>query len=135
MLTWWGFCFGVEYMPRRPKKPCAYPGCPELIEAGQRFCEKHEKQEQRRQDQQRGSSAQRGYGARWQRARKQYLARNPLCVECLKDGRVVPATVVDHIIPHRGDQELFWSEDNWQSLCKQCHDRKTAKEDGGFGKG
>ena len=24
-------------MPRKPKHPCAYPGCPGLIEAGQRY--------------------------------------------------------------------------------------------------
>jgi 5-methylcytosine-specific restriction protein A len=23
---------------------------------------------------------------------------------------------------------LFWDEDNWQALCKPCHDRKTAVE-------
>ena len=36
---------------------------------------------------------------------------------------------VDHIIPHRGDQKLFWDRNNWQALCKPCHDRKTGKED------
>jgi 5-methylcytosine-specific restriction enzyme A len=43
-----------------------------------------------------------------------------------------PAVLVDHIEPHRGNQGLFWSESNWQSLCKECHDTKTAKHDGGF---
>ena len=33
--------------------------------------------------------------------------------------------LLDHIIPHRGDQKLFWDEQNWQPLCKDCHDRKT----------
>ncbi|WP_304879789.1 HNH endonuclease [uncultured Parasutterella sp.] len=28
---------------------------------------------------------------------------------------------------------MFWDESNWQALCKRCHDRKTAAEDGGFG--
>jgi 5-methylcytosine-specific restriction protein A len=41
--------------------------------------------------------------------------------------------VVDHIIPHRGDQALFWDEENWQPLCLVCHNAKTAREDGGFG--
>ncbi|WP_390622926.1 HNH endonuclease [Ralstonia syzygii] len=45
---------------------------------------------------------------------------------------MVPATVVDHIVPHKGDQHLFWRRSNWQALCKACHDRKTAREDGGF---
>ena len=43
----------------------------------------------------------------------------------MKYGMLTPATVVDHVIPHRGDQKLFWDEDNWQALCKSCHDRKT----------
>ena len=41
------------------------------------------------------------------------------------EGKVVPAIVVDHIIPHRGNQRLFWDMKNWQPLCKDCHDRKT----------
>lgn len=70
----------------------------------------------------RASSSQRGYGSRWQKARITYLARNPDCVMCGKK-----ATVVDHIIPHKGDQQLFWdSASNWQSLCKICHDKAKA---------
>lgn len=44
------------------------------------------------------------------------------------------ASIVDHIIPHKGDKQLFWDRDNWQPLCKKHHDRKTATEDGGFGR-
>lgn len=39
-----------------------------------------------------------------------------------KLGQVVLAEIVDHIKPHRGDMALFWDSDNWQSLCKHCHD-------------
>ena len=39
------------------------------------------------------------------------------------------AAVVDHIIPHRGDEKMFWDEANWQALCKRCHDKKTMTED------
>lgn len=84
-------------------------------------------------EQVRGTSAQRGYGSRWQKARRTYLDRNPLCVHCTAEGKTVVATVVDHIIPHKNDQALFWDTANWQALCKACHDRKTATEDGGFG--
>lgn len=68
------------------------------------------------------SSTQRGYGYRWQQERKTYLKLNPLCVFCAKDSKVEEANVVDHIIPHKGDEELFWDTDNWQALCKHCHD-------------
>ncbi|WP_330410731.1 HNH endonuclease signature motif containing protein [Lachnotalea glycerini] len=52
-----------------------------------------------------------------------------MCVRCRERGKLVKATVVDHIIPHRGNEELFWAESNWQALCKNCHDRKTMTED------
>lgn len=74
----------------------------------------------------RETSAKRGYGYKWASARKGFLQRNPLCLHCQRDGRTVPATEVDHIIPHRGNQDLFWDVDNWQALCKSHHSRKTA---------
>jgi 5-methylcytosine-specific restriction protein A len=55
-------------------------------------------------------------------------------VRCSDDGLLVAAQVVDHKVPHRGDTVLFWEHTNWQSLCKRCHDMKTATEDGGFGR-
>ena len=82
----------------------------------------------------RGSAHSRGYGRKWREARLGYLQKHPLCVHCLARGHVVAATVVDHIVPHRGDPVLFWSsETNWQALCATCHNTATAKYDGGFG--
>ncbi|WP_460274261.1 HNH endonuclease signature motif containing protein [Celeribacter sp. ULVN23_4] len=48
----------------------------------------------------------------------------PVCVRC-----GAPATVVDHIIPHKGDDRLFWDKTNWQALCKPCHDRQKQREE------
>jgi 5-methylcytosine-specific restriction protein A len=79
-------------------------------------------------DRERPSASRRGYGPRWRRARAAFLSRNPLCAACEAQGRVVPATVVDHVVPHRGDQKLFWDETNWAATCKPCHDGKTARE-------
>jgi 5-methylcytosine-specific restriction endonuclease McrA len=67
------------------------------------------------------------YGYRWQLARKRFLARNPLCVECLKADKLTPATTVDHVIPHRGDMLLFWDSSNWAALCGSHHSKKTAR--------
>ena len=83
-------------------------------------------------DNHRESSHKRGYGKRWQAARKGWIAKNPLCVMCLTEGRTTAAAEVDHIIPHRGDMKLFWDRKNWQSLCKTHHSRKTATEDSTF---
>lgn len=77
------------------------------------------------------------YDHRWRRAAKLFLMEHPLCQchEC-KAGelQVTVATVVDHIVPHRGNRALFWDRSNWQSMAKPCHDKKTATEDGGFGR-
>jgi len=71
------------------------------------------------------------YTYKWQKARDHYKRLNPFCVRCGK-----PVFVVDHIIPHRGDAQLFWDMDNWQSLCETCHNsfkqrfEKTGKQAG-----
>jgi 5-methylcytosine-specific restriction protein A len=120
-------------MPWKPACPCHWPGCRELVLG--RYCEAHEGEVRRQADQQRGSAAARGYGRKWQAARADFIRRNPVCVACAGRGLVAAAEVVDHVVPHRGDQRLFWSRSNWQALCKPCHDVKTAREDGGFGRG
>lgn len=72
---------------------------------------------------------QRGYNYAWQKARLVHLNANPLCAYCAKTGRVEAASVVDHIVPHNGDQTLFWDRSNWQSLCKPCHDQVKQREE------
>ena len=68
-----------------------------------------------------GSGRARRAGAtvrRWRRARAAYLARHPLCAAVPRPrARSMPATVVDHVVPHRGDQKLFWDESNWAAAC------------------
>jgi len=56
-----------------------------------------------------------------------YLNENPLCAECLASGIITPALVVDHIEPHKGDYDKFWNENNMQSLCETCHNKKTGR--------
>ena len=69
----------------------------------------------------RSSAHSRGYNSKWQRSRLIFLQQNPLCKFCADHGQVVAATVVDHIVPHKGNAKLFWSRSNWQSLCYNCH--------------
>jgi len=56
-----------------------------------------------------------------------FLADHPLCAECRRQGRTTAADVVDHVIPHRGNEDRFWNVRNWQALCKSCHDAKTLR--------
>jgi 5-methylcytosine-specific restriction protein A len=119
--------------PYAPQHPCGFPGCPILVDSIHRRCERHRTQERREIDQNRGSAARRGYDSRWRAARKRYFAIHPLCVECQRMGRLSAATIVDHIVPHKGDPNLFWNQSNWQALCRRCHNRKTATHDGRWG--
>ena len=109
----------------KSRVPCKHPGCPELVSVGQKYCDKHK---HLHPEEQRSASA-RGYNSKWRRESKKFLEIHPLCVRCIEKGIATPATVVDYIIPHRGDQELFWDRSNWQPICKKCHDRKTMTED------
>lgn len=77
----------------------------------------------------RPSARQRGYTRRWDVESRRYRMTHPLCVDCMAHGRVTQADLVDHIKPHKGDQELLWDRDNWQSLCKPCHDRHKQKQE------
>jgi 5-methylcytosine-specific restriction protein A len=70
---------------------------------------------------------------RWRTERASFLHDHPLCVECARHDVIHPASVVDHIDPHGGDETVFWDRARWQALCASCHGRKTAAKDGGFG--
>ncbi len=71
---------------------------------------------------------------RWLALRDFVLDREPLCRECAKRGRRTAATDVDHIDGHASEEDDYRLE-NLQPLCKRCHSRKTARENGGFGRG
>lgn len=115
-------------MPRIPDHPCAHPGCPNLVPHGVKYCEKHTSVHK---GEDRPRAAERGYDAKWRKARKRFLRKHPLCEECLRQDPPVyrEATVVDHIIPHRGNPRIFWDSSNWQALCKHHHDVKTMTTD------
>ncbi|MEM8863990.1 MAG: HNH endonuclease signature motif containing protein [Planctomycetota bacterium] len=64
----------------------------------------------------------------WKRVRDRRRALNPCCEECERKGFTVPMDVVDHIKPRRDHPKLELELSNTQSLCIQCHNRKTGKE-------
>jgi hypothetical protein len=69
------------------------------------------------------------YGSkRWKDRAEQQLANEPLCRMHKAKGRAVVATVADHVVPHRGDAELFW-EGELQSLCTRCHSSTKQREE------
>jgi 5-methylcytosine-specific restriction enzyme A len=114
--------------PTAAPHPCGQPGCPALVLRGRARCAAHEQ----KRDQERGTAAERGYDARWRRYRVTYLAANPLCVVCQKEGRVTPATVVDHVQAHKGDPALMWDPANHRAVCAPHHNERV--DEGDFGR-
>jgi len=111
-------------MPRKPKRPCSSPGCPNLTDG--RFCEEHAKREARQYERYgRDPAVKKRYGRTWKRIRDRYIKAHPLCERCVKDEKATPAEEVHHIKPlsHGGTHD----EDNLMSLCKSCHSIITAE--------
>ena len=71
-------------MPRKPKRPCSFPGCPNLTDG--RYCEKHQKIIDKRYEKyERSPVSKKRYGRTWKKIRDAYVASHPLCELCLKN--------------------------------------------------
>ena len=63
------------------------------------------------------------YGTRrWRAIRAAQLSAHPLCVMCLNQNEITPATIADHVEPHRGNEQAFWTG-KLQSLCANHHSK------------
>jgi len=112
----------------KPLRPCRAPGCGVLTREG--YCEAHRALAAQSRVRRQSEEWHWMYGtALWrERLRPGQLLAEPFCRECAQAGRRVRATTVDHVTPHCGDWALFKDPANLQSLCKGCHDAKTARE-------
>ena len=120
-------------MPNAPKRSCMVGGCTGYAEHHGR-CGPHAAPLLRLRARERMQEAGRHwyFTARWKALRLAVLSQSPLCVICsTRDYRPMPATEVDHIVPHRGSAVLFWDRSNLQPICSPCHDRKSQEERGG----
>lgn len=102
--------------PMKPKKPCSFPGCPELTDGGR--CERHRRQARQEAENRRLTAAERGYDHRWSKIRDMKLNENPLCERCEREGRDVAAVLVHHKDRNPKNNDFK----NLESLCDRCHD-------------
>ena len=115
-------------MPLKAPSACRRPGCPGLVRNGVcSRCGPLSAASAAAHDAKRGTAAERGYDARWSKVRLLHLSNEPLCRLCAAQGRVTAADLVDHILPI-ADGGAVLDEDNLQSLCRRCHDAKTAED-------
>ncbi|MDY8107761.1 HNH endonuclease [Fulvimarina sp. 2208YS6-2-32] len=110
-------------MPSKPGRICP---CGFKVPGGERCsCQlRRDRERKARHDLKRPSSSARGYNPAWQKESAEFRRANPSCRRC-----GAPATLVDHIEPHRGNMKLFWNRANWQPLCTPCHSRAKQAEE------
>lgn len=107
-------------MPKSPKKPCRYPGCPNL--SYNSYCDKHKKLIASKYEMYgRNKTTKKLYGYSWSKIRSRYVKSHPYCELCFKKGILVPVDEVHHKIPlAEGGTHV---DSNLISLCKTCHAR------------
>lgn len=111
-------------MPTAPLRLCQFPRCPTLVASGT-LCPAHRVS---RPAWHRATPlpVPRLRGRALQRRRARLFATQPLCVLCLAAGRVVRATIRDHIVPlAEGGADV---EANTQALCEACNQTKAQAE-------
>ena len=107
-------------MPRSPRKPCRYPGCPKLTDG--LYCEEHADIVRKQYDKyERAPDVHKKYGRAWKRIRDRYASEHPLCEKCLEEGRATLMEEVHHILPvSKGGTH---DRSNLMSLCRSCHNK------------
>lgn len=115
-------CAG-RLMPWKPKRPCAEPGCRELVDGGR--CGAHT----RTHEQQRRPAWVTAFysSTAWKKVRAMKRARDPLCEDCSERGVGTIATEVDHVVPLMVRRDLALELSNLRSLCSSCHAAKTRR--------
>lgn len=116
-------------MPQKSNKICPRAGCNRVIPGQETGCFEHKKKPF--EGKKIIPEHEAFYKSRqWLRLRKQFLNRYPFCTECKKEKNLVPAQVVDHIIPLQKNYLLRWTWSNLQGLCIRHHNQKTGREGG-----
>ena len=118
-------------MPMKAKRPCAYPGCPNLSD--ERFCLEHRSKVNSDYERYgRNKATKKRYGRAWKRIRDRYASLFPFCEICFDKGIIVPTQEIHHKKPlsEGGTHDM----DNLIALCKSCHSQIHAKR-GDYWKG
>lgn len=105
------------------KKLCKFSGCNNYALENKSYCKEHYNPSKPFSKAVR-SNENLYQSSRWRNLRKLHLEKYDYCVMCGSRSDLT----VDHIITPRGNEDLFFSAENLQTLCKSCHRFKTALE-------
>lgn len=64
---------------------------------------------------------------RWYAHSRAYLRDNPLCVDCLSEGRTTLSTETHHIAKARENPDMMYDDANLMALCRNCHSVRTGR--------
>ena len=103
-------------------KICNYGGCNNLCDDSG-YCAKH-KDKKPKPFQNARRYTERYQSSEWITFRRNILSEQPTCEVCGSLNNVQ----VHHIIPVRFAPSLFLERSNVQVLCRECHQKETAKE-------
>jgi 5-methylcytosine-specific restriction protein A len=109
------------------KKICNSPGCNTLIDPFERYCQQHQKEQPPP-----FSSAIRYNESLykttlWKQLRAKVLKEQTSCFKCGID-KTEAKLEVHHLIPPRGNEDLFFDENNLVAVCPICHRIITNRE-------
>ena len=123
------------------KKICNYSGCNEMAVEHHIYCAKHLVESQKKHEEwlknhnkkkpfENAVRSNNYNNAEWRNLRKAVLERdNYQCRQCgataAESGYPLE---IHHIIPAKGNKELFYNMDNCVALCKFCHSTITQEE-------
>ena len=122
------------------KRLCQYSGCDEMSEPGHTYCAKHLVENKKKHKEWLENHKKKPFenaircnnynNSEWRRLRMEVLKRdNYQCCQCCATAEESGYPLeIHHIIPPKGNAQLFYSIDNCVTLCKICHSRITQQE-------
>ena len=112
-----------------PRRICSFGGCQSVALPDSSRCEKHTRQiaPKRRYAHHYHQGKHIYTSARWIALRDDHRRSHPCCELCERRGIYRPVDVVDHVHELLDGADPF-DPDNLQSLCTECHNRKTGDE-------
>lgn len=123
------------------KRLCQFSGCNEMAVEHHTYCAKHLVESQKKHQEwleshnkkkpfENAKRTNNYNNAEWRALRNEVLKRdNYQCCQCGAGAEESGFPLeIHHIIPPKGNKELFYDKNNCVTLCKACHARITQME-------
>ena len=123
------------------KRICNYSGCNEMAEPGHTYCTRHLAESQKKHEEwlqnhnkkkpfENAKRSNNYNNAEWRKLRLEVLKRDGYqCCQCGASAEESGYPLeIHHVIPPKGNRELFFDLNNCVVLCHACHVRITQEE-------